>query len=214
MNHDQVLDYCPECGQRLPVFDSVSIKYCPHCGINLMSPNQEIKPVEDTHHEESISHSFTSYTRVDINQARIVESENSLKRLVIEKLAESGQLFFKTICILVTVLIVSVGGYFFISYVSAHSPITVPAKADNYIDQSAYLVKQELQDAGFTNIKMNPVDDNTLYDVNMPLTGWRLYSVTVDPGNVIKISIAGETDFQKGDHFDREARVVITFYQE
>lgn len=95
MNHDQVLDYCPECGQRLPVFDSVSIKYCPHCGINLMSPNQEIKPVEDTHHEESISHSFTSYTRVDINQARIVESENSLKRLVIEKLADQDSCFSK-----------------------------------------------------------------------------------------------------------------------
>lgn len=213
MEENEELSYCPGCGQKLPVFESVSIKFCPYCGVKLYDSELLPRTSENKSNEEQYSYQYSAYVRTDIDHARIVESNNSLKKVVIEKFAEAGQLFFKAVGLCLLFLAVIAGGWFLCSCWSAHSPVSVPAKAETYLDQPVKSVKQELQDAGFTNIKLNPVDNNVLYDVNMPFTEWRLYSVTVEQGNVLKTSIAGKTDFKKGDSFSRDAKIVITYFQ-
>lgn len=66
-------------------------------------------------------------------------------------------------------------------------------KYENYKD-----IEKVFKNAGFTNIKTE-----ILYDI---VLGW------TNEGEVEKVSINGETDFQRGDVFAKDAAIVITYH--
>lgn len=66
-------------------------------------------------------------------------------------------------------------------------------KFDNYED-----VQKELTDAGFTNISFE-----ILYDI---VLGW------TNEGEIENISVDGKTDFNRGDIFNKDAEIIITYH--
>lgn len=77
--------------------------------------------------------------------------------------------------------------------------LKVPASASNYKGQDYQDVMKELEDAGFTNIKTEAIDDL--------ITGW----LTKD-GEIERISIDGNSSFSEGDRFKENAVVRIKYH--
>ena len=84
----------------------------------------------------------------------------------------------------------------------ADNEVMLDEPAYHYEYENYEEVKEELKNIGFTNIELVPV-----YDLS---TGW-LDSTSVD--DVDEISINGNSDFEEGAIFKKDAKVVITYHQ-
>lgn len=76
--------------------------------------------------------------------------------------------------------------------------VAVPASASDYKYENYQDVQKDLEDAGFTNITTE-----ILYDI---VLGW------TDEGEVKSVSIDGRTDYEKGEVFNMDAPIVITYH--
>lgn len=76
--------------------------------------------------------------------------------------------------------------------------VKAPDSALNFIYKDYKDVKDSLSSAGFTNISTN-----IQYDI---IFGW------TKEGEVAKVSIDGDSDFDKGNVFNKDAEVVITYH--
>ncbi len=76
--------------------------------------------------------------------------------------------------------------------------VAVPASASDYKYDNYQDVQKDLEDAGFTNIT-----PEILYDI---VLGW------TDKGKVKSVSIDGRTDYEKGEVFQQDAPIVITYH--
>lgn len=76
--------------------------------------------------------------------------------------------------------------------------VAVPASASDYKYENYQDVQKDLEDAGFTNITTE-----VLYDI---VLGW------TDEGEVKSVSIDGRTDYEKGEVFNMDAPIVITYH--
>lgn len=74
----------------------------------------------------------------------------------------------------------------------------MPHSASSYKYQNYADVQAELTEAGFTNISFE-----ILYDIEI---GW------TEEGEVESISVAGNTEFEQGDIFKKDAAIVITYH--
>lgn len=74
----------------------------------------------------------------------------------------------------------------------------VPASASDYKYENYQDVQKDLEDAGFTNITTE-----ILYDI---VWGW------TEEGEVKSVSIDGRTDYDKGEVFNMDAPIVITYH--
>lgn len=74
----------------------------------------------------------------------------------------------------------------------------VPASASDYKYKNYQDVQKDLEDAGFTNITAE-----ILYDI---VLGW------TKEGEVKSVSIEGRTDYEKGEVFNMNAPIVITYH--
>lgn len=74
----------------------------------------------------------------------------------------------------------------------------MPGSASFYKYQNYADVQTELSEAGFTNISFE-----ILYDIEL---GW------TDEGEVDSISVDGNTEFEQGDIFKKDAAIVITYH--
>lgn len=74
----------------------------------------------------------------------------------------------------------------------------VPASASDYKYKNYQDVQKDLEDAGFTNITAE-----ILYDI---VWGW------TKEGEVKSVSIEGRTDYEKGEVFNMNAPIVITYH--
>jgi hypothetical protein len=77
--------------------------------------------------------------------------------------------------------------------------IGIPASSSSYQGRNFENVISELQNAGFTNIKTEKLEDL--------ITGW----ITSD-GSINKISVGGITDFVAGSGFQPNAEIIITYH--
>ena len=76
--------------------------------------------------------------------------------------------------------------------------VAVPASASDYKYDNYQNVQKDLEDAGFTNIATE-----ILYDI---IWGW------TEEGEVKSVSINGRTDYEKGEVFNQDAPIVITYH--
>ena len=76
--------------------------------------------------------------------------------------------------------------------------VAVPASASDYKYENYKDVQKDLEDAGFTNITTE-----ILYDI---VLGW------TEEGEVKSVSIDGRTDYDKGEVFNMDAPIVITYH--
>ena len=77
--------------------------------------------------------------------------------------------------------------------------IKVPDSAQNFEGENYKDVVKILEDAGYTNVKTEVIDDL--------VTGWLTKEDSVE-----RVSIDGHTDFNKGDKFAKDAEIVVTYH--
>ncbi|MDR0854287.1 MAG: hypothetical protein LBN34_07950 [Clostridiales Family XIII bacterium] len=77
--------------------------------------------------------------------------------------------------------------------------IKIPESAVDFQGKNYKDVNTELENAGFTNIELEPIEDL--------ITGW----VTND-GDVEDVSVNGKTDYTSGSKFAKDAKIVIRYH--
>lgn len=80
-----------------------------------------------------------------------------------------------------------------------NSGVKTPKSSSDYSGMFYQSVVNELTEAGFTNITTDEVDDLVLDTIS-------------DEGNVTFVTIDGNNNFQKGDSFNKDAEIVVTYH--
>ncbi len=148
-----------------------------------------------------------NYTYTTQDQARIRENERKekvrlreLENEDKEKKRDHIMLFF-LFGVLIFMALFGVG--MSIYYTNAEKidddEIKMPCSMSDYKGKHYESVIQELEDLGFENIETAKKEDL--------VTGW----ITKD-GEVYKVSIDGDSDFEEGDVFSEDAEVVVTYH--
>ncbi|KXT72614.1 large hypothetical protein [Streptococcus sp. DD10] len=81
----------------------------------------------------------------------------------------------------------------------ASDSIALPISSEKIDKQNYKTVVNQLEDAGFTKVKTEKIEDL--------VTG-----ILKKDGQVESVSIAGETEFQKGDVFDKNTPITVTYH--
>ncbi len=177
---------CPACGGNINVEEEKKFWFCPYCGTKVYA-DDEVKRVEIT---------------------RIYKNETKIKENEIKNQIHSRELEYKErqekrdnmigIAMLVSVIfIILLGGVIWWQY--AKSVVEVPVDAKKYKGEEYNQVIRELKDIGFENIETEVIEDL--------VTGW----ITKN-GEVEKVSINGNNEFEKGDNFKKDSTVVVTYH--
>lgn len=185
---------CQNCGANLDVKDNIA--FCSYCGAKLVIDDEN----------RTITHNY-NYTHTKRDEARIRENERKEKVRLQEleneekqKKRESREWIWIFGFFLVLILI-CLGMSFY--YSNADKPkdgeVKMPCSMSDYKGEHYEEVVQELEDLGFYNIETAEKKDL--------VTGW----ITKD-GEVYKVSIDGDSDFDEGDIFPEDAEVVVTYH--
>ena len=75
----------------------------------------------------------------------------------------------------------------------------VPSSYDTLIEMDYESVQEKFEDSGFTNIKLEPMEDL--------ITGW-----LTEDGDVESVTIDGSTEFTSGDWYPNDVEVVIQYH--
>lgn len=188
---------CDSCGAVLEVKDGQKIVTCDYCGFSFIV-DDEVKRMEINKN--------IKYT----DEARIKES--SLKEKEIDYFYKDNKLkifldIFKNdnfVLIFVFSLLLIVGGIFSIGASFSEKEeekdrVVIPMDAKKYKGENYKQVVQQLKDVGFEDVDAEPI-----YDL---VTGW----LTKD-GEVEKVSIAGDTEFEEGDYFKEDDHVIVMYH--
>ncbi len=187
---------CQNCGANLDVKDNIA--FCSYCGAKLV--------IDDENRTTTHNYNY-NYTHTKRDEARIRENDRKEKVRLQEleneekqKKRDHKQIFF-IFGILIFIMLFSVG--MSIYYTNLEKPkdgeIKMPCSMSDYKGEQYEEVVQELEDLGFYNIETAQKKDL--------VTGW----ITKD-GEVYKVSINGDSDFDEGDIFSEDAEVVVTYH--
>ena len=204
---------CPSCGANLEAEKGREYMFCSYCGTKILINNDN------------------EYIYRNIDEARIRESENELeirlRELELEEKENAKNHKLVTIAYGVSLVFVIIGaflgiwwdeGWFFACvgmliamYTYLHtltkdkkrhvSPndSTIPDGVVNYEKHNYKSVAAAFQGAGFTNVKTIPLNDLTIFNQ------WK-------NGQVEAVTVNGNSDFDKGDVFPKDAVVNITYH--
>lgn len=181
---------CPNCGGKLNIDEDKAI--CTHCGTEFPIDNEE------------------KNVNININkrdEARIRESERKekvrLKELETEENKEKykfkQELILPALIVFMFLLLFGMLFFGFDSNEPKENEIAIPVSSSSYEGDNYKQVIQELENVGFSNIQTSEKPDL--------VTGW----ITKD-GDVDRVSINGDYDFDEGDIFPKDATVVVTYH--
>jgi len=181
---------CESCGAVLKVNEDLKKISCNYCGSEFL--------VDD---------GSTTHIYRKIDEARIKESEIkdkiSARELEYKERKEKRDnisIFISFgILILMMLFCLAMSAYFEKKSIPNENEVKVPVSAKIFERENYEQVIRELEDIGFENIESNALEDL--------VTGW----VTKD-GAVEKVSINGDTQFDEGDIFPKDASVIVTYH--
>lgn len=181
---------CPNCGGKLNIDEDKAV--CTHCGAEFPIDNEE-KNVNININKRDEARIRESERR---EKVRLRELENEEKQKTREhkewKWFWIGWAAFMIICF---------GTLFFMaeSEKPNENEVAMPVSSSSYEGDNYKQVIQELENVGFSNIQTSEKPDL--------VTGW----ITKD-GDVDRVSINGDYDFDEGDIFPKDATVVVTYH--
>ena len=85
------------------------------------------------------------------------------------------------------------------SFELGKNEVAIPLSSKKYKGENYEVVVQQLEDAGFENVEAKPVKDLVI-------------GLITKDGDVESVSIAGDTEFEEGDIFSKDAKVVVTYH--
>ena len=81
--------------------------------------------------------------------------------------------------------------------------VRTPASAEQYLGRQYEEVAQELRDAGFKTVSTAGMND---------LSDWLFFSKKGEVGKVGRVSIRGETEFNKGARYQEDDPVIVYYH--
>lgn len=177
---------CENCGANLEVKDNIA--FCSYCGAKLAidDGNRTI-----THRDEARIRESERKEKV-----RLKELENEEKQKTREHKEQKwfwiGWAVFMLVLFSIIFIMAALDG-------PNKNEVKMPCDMSDYKGEQYEAVVQELEDLGFYNIETTEKKDL--------VTGW----ITKD-GEVYKVSIGGDSDFDEGDIFPKDAEVVVTYH--
>lgn len=181
---------CPVCGANIEANEKML--FCSYCGAKLFVDDEST----------NININFTKH-----DEARIRESERKervrLKELEYEerinKHNDKVVLLVMGILFLVAFLCFGIGMLFEYIEKPKENEIAIPTSSNAYEGDNYEQVLAELENIGFTNIETKENPDL--------ITGW-----ISNEGDVDRVSIDGDYNFDEGDKFSKDAKVIITYH--
>ena len=184
---------CPSCGAKVNAENIEQRKeiHCIYCG-NLIRLDDEVKRVEI-----NIQKTYTNEARIKDSEVkeRIAASELRYKE------REQWRRYTASFgALLLSVAILAVCALFLYKLIiPEEDEVRLTANAKSYIGENYEQVVRELEDMGFTNVDTMRQEDL--------IVGW----FTKD-GEVAKVSINGDTDFEAWEIFPKDTNVVVTYH--
>lgn len=180
---------CPACGSTIDVKEDQKTFYCSYCGSKLYF-DDEVKRVEV----------YTTEHKIYTDEAKIKENLRMEKELDYKdkKDIRDNRMFFGFILFMFFLLFLS---FFFLTFIDSpgKNKVKMPMDAKAYQGENYEEVVQELEDMGFRHIETIPKKD-------------LIIGLITKDGEVAKISIAGDSQFEEGDIFSKDADVIITYH--
>lgn len=175
---------CPECGANLEIEDGFTSCYCEYCGCKLI--------LDSDKQECTINKNINNTTRI-IDEAKILREEYKDKK---DKRDNATGL----ICLVTPlVIILTIVLYFFLSGRIAKSQGKIQAGYyKDLIGQDYKTVVAHFEAAGFENIEIIDLNDSGI-------AFWA-------DGDVVAISVGGDTDFESIDWFAPDTKVIISHH--
>lgn len=174
---------CEGCGVTLKVNEELKKVTCNYCGTEFFI-DDEVKRVEITKNIKN--------QKIYTDEAKIKEFEYEDKKGKRDMI-----IGFAGIGILILACLFSLMMSW--SFEPGKNEVAIPLSSKKYTGENYEVVVQQLEDAGFEDVEAKPVKDL--------VTGW----ITKD-GAVESVSIAGDTEFEEGDIFPIDAKVVVTYH--
>lgn len=186
---------CSSCNANIEFDEGMKSCYCKYCGCKNFI-DDETKRIEII---ENIN-----YHKTHIDEARIKENETKehlrLKELEYKDKEDKRNNIMLLLIIGVMMLLTV---FCFIMGISTNKPkdgeIQISVDVEDYHGEDYELVLKQLESAGFTNIECVPLGDL--------INGW----ITKE-NSVESVSIAGDSKFDEGDIFSKNAKVIITYH--
>ncbi len=176
---------CPNCGADLDLTQKIS--FCPFCGSSI-HVDDEVQKVEKTININN------RHERIERDEARIKEAEVKLKIKEQEEKSYSRTLLGLGIFLVLMFLFTGIMAF---NENKAHeNDIIIQTTAKQYQGLDYRTVIVELEGLGFENIEAMPV----------PL---KLFK---KENTIERISINGDSEFEKNTYFPKDAVVIITYY--
>ena len=184
---------CDSCGAVLKVNKELKNVTCNYCCSSFLL-DDEIKRVEINKNIKYTDEAKLKEQYIKEKELDYIYRDNKLK------------MFFdllKNEHFISTFLLIIIFGALFLLHSFAFGPddneIIIPLDAKKYKGENYKQVVQELTDAGFED-----VDAELIYDI---VTGW-----LTEDGEVEKVSIGGDTEFEEGEYASEDAHVVVTYH--
>lgn len=179
---------CPDCGANIDADEKMI--FCSYCGAKLFIDNEEMNININKRDEASIRENERK------ERVRLRELENEENQKIREH--KEWKWFWIGWAVF---MIISFGILFFMA--EAEKPnkneIAIPMSSSEYEGDNYQQVLNELKNAGFTNVQTAENPDLVV--------GW----ITKD-GEVERVSINGDYDFEEGDIFPKDAKVLISYH--
>lgn len=177
---------CENCGANLEIKDNIA--FCPYCGakIAIDDGNRTI-----THRDEARIRDSERKEKVRLKELENEENERKRDHKM-QKWIGIGWAIAAVVCFSIIFIMAALEG-------PSKNEVKMPCSASDFKGEVYTEVVQELEDMGFYDIEISTKKDL--------VTGW----ITKD-GSVAKVSIGGDTDFDEGDIFSKDAEVVVTYH--
>ena len=185
---------CDICGAQMDLHDDVAV--CSFCGTT--------KVIDD----ETVTNNYNyNYSFEEHDEARIRENETR-EKIRLQELEnqekekervhkENKWLYIFVAGVLALCILFTIIGSLFSG--PGSDEVQMPCSSSDLEGENYVEVVQQLKDMGFTRIKITPIHDL--------VTGW-----ITDDGDVEKVSIGGDTDFEEGEIFEKDEPVTVTYH--
>lgn len=182
---------CPECNANIKIDEGRKSCFCTYCGCSIL--------VDDESTTVNYNHTYTKRDEAKIREIELKETIR-LKQLENEVREKKIEHIEKYIAVAFVIFLVLLMCFAFNSLEKSEKNIvTMPCSMTDYKGENYEVVIQELNNLGFHNVETAEKKDLVL--------GW----LTKD-GEVYKVSINGNSEFEKGDRFPKSAKVVVTYH--
>ena len=183
---------CPNCGASIDekIENDRHYFYCKYCG-------EKIYVVEETvkHHHD---YNYYAYDETKVTESNN-EAEIRLQELENEEREHKRNFISLVLSFLFLIFLLAFVYTMTIASGPKDSELSIPESSRYYKGLHYSQAVQELQDAGFQNIRTQKIDDLIIGFLDKE-------------GDVERVSINGDTDFQEGDIFPKDAVVVVTYH--